>query len=38
MKYRNPADHADTWSGRGRKPRWFEATMAAGVDPEDLNA
>ncbi len=38
VKYRNPADHADTWSGRGRKPRWFEAAMAAGVRLEDLKA
>ena len=22
-KYANPANPADTWSGRGRKPRWF---------------
>ena len=35
-KYANPADHSDTWSGRGRKPRWFEAAMKAGKRPEDL--
>ena len=35
-KYANPANHADTWSGRGRKPRWFIAAMAAGRKPEDL--
>ena len=38
VKYRNPADHADTWSGRGRKPRWFEAAMAAGARANDLKA
>lgn len=35
-KYANPADPADTWSGRGRKPRWFEAALNAGKSPEDL--
>lgn len=35
-KYANPADPADTWSGRGRKPRWFEAALSAGKKPEDL--
>lgn len=35
-KYANPADRTDTWSGRGRQPRWFAAAMAAGKSPEDL--
>ena len=35
-KYANPADSSDTWSGRGRKPRWFVAALAAGQTPEDL--
>ena len=35
-KYRNPENHADTWSGRGRKPRWFEAALAAGTKVSDL--
>lgn len=35
-KYANPADKSDTWSGRGRKPRWFIAALAAGKSPEDL--
>lgn len=35
-KYANPADKSDTWSGRGRKPRWFAAALAAGKSPEDL--
>ena len=29
-KYRNPGNPAETWSGRGRKPRWVEEQMAAG--------
>lgn len=35
-KYANPADASDTWSGRGRKPRWFEAALKSGKRPEDL--
>ena len=35
-KYANPANPSDTWSGRGRKPRWFEAALAEGRSPEDL--
>ena len=34
--YANPADPTDTWSGRGRKPRWMEAALKAGKAPEDL--
>lgn len=36
-KYANPANKADTWSGRGRKPRWFIEALAAGKKPEDLS-
>lgn len=36
-KYANPDDSSDTWSGRGRKPRWFEAALRAGKKPEDLS-
>lgn len=35
-KYANPANPAETWSGRGRKPGWFIAAIAAGKSPEDL--
>ena len=35
-KYANPADASDTWSGRGRKPRWFDAALKAGKRPEDM--
>lgn len=35
-KYANPANQADTWSGRGRKPRWFSEALAKGKKPEDL--
>jgi DNA-binding protein H-NS len=35
-KFANPANPAETWSGRGRKPRWFAEAVAAGKSPEDL--
>lgn len=35
-KYANPANPADTWTGRGRKPRWFVEALASGKTAEDL--
>jgi DNA-binding protein H-NS len=35
-KYRDPENAEKTWSGRGRKPHWFIAALAAGKSPEDL--
>ena len=35
-KFANPENAADTWSGRGRKPRWFADALAAGKSPEDM--
>ena len=29
-KYANPDDPSQTWSGRGRKPRWLAARLRAG--------
>ena len=29
-KYANPDDPSQTWSGRGRKPRWLAARVSAG--------
>jgi DNA-binding protein H-NS len=34
-KYRNPAT-GDTWSGRGKRPRWFVEALAAGKKEKDL--
>jgi len=36
VRFANPANKADTWSGRGRKPRWFVEALAAGKSPEDM--
>jgi DNA-binding protein H-NS len=35
-KYRNPADPAETWAGRGKKPRWVVAALKKGKRLEDL--
>jgi DNA-binding protein H-NS len=35
-KYRNPANASETWSGRGRKPKWLEAQLALGAKVEDF--
>ncbi|MCZ8152946.1 MAG: H-NS histone family protein [Rhodobacteraceae bacterium] len=35
-KYANPADRSETWSGRGRKPRWFSDAVASGTAPDSL--
>lgn len=35
-KYANPADLSQTWSGRGRRPRWVDAALRSGKPLEDL--
>lgn len=35
-KYAHPENAAITWSGRGRKPKWVEAALAAGKTMADL--
>lgn len=32
--HRNPNNHAETWTGRGRKPRWLVAALDAGSTVE----
>ena len=27
IKYRNPKDHTQTWSGRGKSPRWLQEIL-----------
>jgi DNA-binding protein H-NS len=36
QKYRNPANAKETWSGRGRQPRWFAAAIKAGKKESSL--
>ncbi len=35
-KYRNPDDHSQVWSGRGKYPRWFQKALESGRQPDDL--
>ncbi|MEO1766746.1 H-NS histone family protein [Thiobacter aerophilum] len=35
-KYRNPDNPQQTWSGRGRKPQWVQAWLAAGKSLDAL--
>ncbi len=35
-KFANPANATDTWSGRGRKPRWFVAALKSGKTAEQM--
>ena len=35
-KYRNPANPAETWTGRGKHPRWLAAFVAQGREPADF--
>ena len=35
-KFANPANESETWSGRGRKPRWFVAALSAGKQPAQM--
>ncbi|MDA9426958.1 MULTISPECIES: H-NS histone family protein [Bradyrhizobium] len=35
-KYRNPKNPSETWSGRGKQPRWLKAQLRAGKKLNDL--
>ena len=35
-KYRNPKDASQTWTGRGKRPRWFQALIDSGKKEGDL--
>lgn len=35
-KYANPANKSETWTGRGRRPRWVEAALKSGKSLDDL--
>src|SRR6516162_9396341 len=35
-KYRNPENSAETWAGRGLKPRWLTAAIKGGKKLEDF--
>ena len=35
-KYRNPDNFSETWSGRGRKPKWVVDKLKSGASLDDL--
>ena len=35
-KYINPDNKAETWTGRGRKPKWLVEKLANGADIEEF--
>lgn len=35
-KYRNPANPDQTWSGKGRRPRWYVEAVESGTDPDSM--
>jgi DNA-binding protein H-NS len=35
-KYRNPENHSETWTGRGREPRWMAELIRRGRKREDM--
>ena len=35
-KYRNPANPAETWAGRGQQPRWLAALTGSGRKLEEF--
>jgi DNA-binding protein H-NS len=35
-KYRNPKNPAETWSGRGKQPRWLTAQLLSGKKANDF--
>lgn len=37
IKYRDPNDASNTWTGRGRKPKWVEAHLQQGMTLEQLS-
>ncbi|MGA7439772.1 MAG: H-NS histone family protein [Luteibacter sp.] len=37
-KYRNPTNPEQTWSGRGKRPRWFSDALKAGTKESDMLA
>jgi len=36
-KYKNPANTEETWTGRGRKPKWVETYLNNGGSLEDVS-
>jgi len=35
-KYRNPLNAEETWTGRGKQPRWVQEKLSRGITLEDM--
>lgn len=35
-KYADPKDAGNTWTGKGRQPKWFKEAIAAGSSPDAM--
>ncbi len=35
-KYAHPEDKTQTWTGKGRKPKWFDHALASGITPAQM--
>ncbi|MGZ2258957.1 H-NS histone family protein [Roseobacter sp. A03A-229] len=35
-KYANPANREQTWTGKGRQPKWFKEAVEAGKEPKSM--
>ncbi|MES2206745.1 MAG: H-NS histone family protein [Pseudomonadota bacterium] len=35
-KYRNPENNEETWTGRGKKPKWVQDALSNGKNLEEL--
>jgi len=38
VKFRNPSNPSQTWSGRGKHPNWFNEALKAGKTEQELLA
>ena len=36
IRYRNPSNEQETWTGRGKQPRWLVAAIASGKSLADF--
>lgn len=37
-RYRNPDNPSETWSGRGKPPRWLQERIEAGAQKDDFRS
>jgi DNA-binding protein H-NS len=36
VKFRNPVNPDETWTGRGKRPRWLQQALAEGAELQDF--